>query len=58
MLAGKWASAHYANLEASGYFSRALKLAPKTGLAARYDLLLAREVVNDLLGERNMQWIL
>jgi class 3 adenylate cyclase/predicted ATPase len=54
-LAGKWAAAQYANVEAVGYFSRALELTPETDLAAHYDLLLAREAVNDLRGEREMQ---
>jgi class 3 adenylate cyclase/tetratricopeptide (TPR) repeat protein len=54
-LAGKWAAAQYANLEATGYFSRALELTPKTDWAARYDLLLAREAVHDLMGKREAQ---
>jgi len=54
-LAGKWAAAQFANVEAAGYFSRALELTPETDLAARYDLLLAREAVNDLRGEREAQ---
>ena len=54
-LAGKWAAAQFANAEAAGYFGRALSLTPETELAARYDLLLAREAVNDLRGEREVQ---
>jgi len=54
-LAGKWAAAQFANAEAAGYFSRALELTPETNRAARYDLLLAREAVNDLQGEREAQ---
>ncbi|MFQ5613842.1 MAG: tetratricopeptide repeat protein, partial [Anaerolineae bacterium] len=54
-LAGHWAAAQFANVEAAGYFSRALDLTPETDLAARYDLLLAREAVNDLRGEREAQ---
>jgi len=54
-LAGKWAAAQFANVEAAGYFSRALELTPEADLAARYDLLLAREAVNDLRGERGAQ---
>jgi predicted ATPase/class 3 adenylate cyclase len=54
-LAGKWAAAQFANVEAAGYFSRALELTPETDLAARYELLLAREAVNDLRGEREAQ---
>jgi tetratricopeptide (TPR) repeat protein len=54
-LAGKWAATQFANVEAAGYFSRALELTPEADLAARYDLLLAREAVNDLRGERETQ---
>jgi len=54
-LAGKWAAAQFANVEAAGYFSRALELTPEADLATRYDLLLAREAVNDLRGERQAQ---
>jgi len=54
-LAGKWAAAQFANVEAAGYFRRALELTPASDLAARYDLLLGREMVNDLLGEREAQ---
>ena len=54
-LAGRWAAAQFANTEAAGYLSRALELTPQDDLAARYDLLLAREAVNDLLGERSAQ---
>jgi len=54
-LAGKWAAAQFANVEAAGYFGRALELTPEADWAARYDLLLAREAVNDLRGERERQ---
>jgi tetratricopeptide (TPR) repeat protein len=54
-LAGQWAAAQFANVEAVGYFSRALGLTPENELAARYDLLMAREAVNDLRGERKAQ---
>lgn len=54
-LAGQWAAAQFANVDAAGYFSRALELTPETDLAARYELLLAREAVNDLRGEREAQ---
>jgi len=54
-LAGQWTAAQFANVEADGYFSRALILTPDNDLAARYDLLLARESVNDLRGERELQ---
>lgn len=55
VLAGRWAAAQFANVEAAGYFNRALALTPEADLAARYDLLLAREAVNDLRGEREAQ---
>jgi len=54
-LAGRWAAAQFANVEAAGYFSRALDLTPQADRAARYDLLLAREAVNDLRGARESQ---
>lgn len=54
-LAGKWAAAQFANVEAAGYLSRALELTPEDDLAARYDLLLTREAVNELRGEREAQ---
>jgi class 3 adenylate cyclase/tetratricopeptide (TPR) repeat protein len=54
-LAGKWAAAQYANVEAAGYLSRALELTPESDLESRYDLLTAREAVNDLRGEREAQ---
>ncbi len=54
-LAGQWAAAQFANIEAAGYFSRALELTPQHDRAARYELLLAREAVNDLRGEREAQ---
>jgi class 3 adenylate cyclase/tetratricopeptide (TPR) repeat protein len=54
-LAGQWAAAQFANVEAAGYFSRSLELTPESDRAARYDLLLAREAVNDLRGEREAQ---
>lgn len=54
-LAGQWAAAQFANEEAVGYFSRALQLTPDADQEARYKLLLAREAVNDLRGEREAQ---
>ncbi len=54
-LAGKWAAAQFANVEAAAYLGRALELTPQADVAARYDLLLAREAVNDLRGEREAQ---
>jgi len=55
ILAGKWAAAQFANVEAAGYLSRALELTPEDDLTTRYDLLLAREAVNNLRGEREAQ---
>jgi class 3 adenylate cyclase/predicted ATPase len=54
-LAGRWAAAHFANAEAAGYFSRAIDLTPAADVAVHYDLLLAREAVNDLRGARQEQ---
>jgi predicted ATPase/class 3 adenylate cyclase len=54
-LAGRWAAEQFANIEAAGYFTRALELTPADAVDARYDLLLAREAVNDLRGERPAQ---
>ncbi len=54
-LAGRWAAAHFANAESAGYFSRAIDLTPAADVSTRYDLLLAREAVNDLRGAREEQ---
>ncbi len=54
-LAGQWAAAQFANEEAVGYFSRALQLTPEADGDVRYELVLAREAVNDLRGERDAQ---
>jgi predicted ATPase/class 3 adenylate cyclase len=53
--AGERAAAQYANAEAEDYYSRALDLTPEDDLSGRYALLLAREEVRDLLGEREAQ---
>ncbi len=53
--AGRWSAAQFANAEAIAYLSRAFELTPETELTARYDLLLLREGVNDLRGERAAQ---
>ena len=53
--AGEQAAAHYANDEAVSYFSRALDLTPQSALRTRYDLLVTRENVYDLLGKRDEQ---
>ena len=54
-LAGQWAAAHFANAESAGYFSRAIDLTPAADMSTRYDLLLARESVNNLRGAREEQ---
>lgn len=54
-LAGRRAAAQFANEDAADYLSRALELTPDTDIEAQYQLLLAREAVNDLRGEREVQ---
>ena len=54
-LAGEQAAAQFANAEAIDYLSRALELTPPDEIAQRYRLLLAREKVYDLLGDRQPQ---
>lgn len=54
-LAGKRAANQFANDDATAYLSRALDLTPETDVGARYQLLLTREAVNDLQGEREAQ---
>jgi tetratricopeptide (TPR) repeat protein len=53
--AGEQAAARFANDEAVTYFSRALDLTPENNLTERYDLLLARQKVYDVQGEREAQ---
>jgi adenylate cyclase len=53
--AGEQAAARFANDEAVEYFSRALDLTPEDDLVERYDLLLAREKLYDMRGEREAQ---
>ncbi len=53
--AGEQAAAQFANAEAVNYLSRALDLTPETDDAARYALLLAREKVYDVQGNREAQ---
>jgi predicted ATPase/class 3 adenylate cyclase len=53
--AGERAAAQFANAEAVNYLSRALDLTPEKDAAERYVLLLAREKVYDLQGERQAQ---
>jgi class 3 adenylate cyclase/tetratricopeptide (TPR) repeat protein len=55
-LAGKHAQAQFANTEAVRYFTRALELIPAEALVDQYDLLLNREQVYDLQGERESQY--
>jgi len=53
--AGEQAAAQFANSEAVAYLSRALALTPEEAQAERYALLLAREKVYDVQGERESQ---
>ena len=53
--AGDAAAAVYANEEALAHYSRALALLPEDDLAARCALLLDRERVYNLLGDRDAQ---
>ena len=54
-MAGERAAAQYANEEAIFHLSRALELTPDDDLEGRYTLLLAREKIYDLQGEREVQ---
>jgi adenylate cyclase len=54
-LAGEQAAARYANAEAVDYLSRALELTSEKELTERYALLLAREKIYDVQGEREAQ---
>ena len=54
-LAGQQAAQQYANEGAVRYFGRALELTPESELDTRYNLLLGREGVYDVLGRRNAQ---
>ena len=56
-LAGEYAAAQYANADAVRYYSRALALTPEVDATAttRYQLLVGREAVYDLLGQREPQ---
>lgn len=53
--AGEQAAARYANEEAIAYFTRALELTPETDLEKRFELLMLREAVNSICGERESQ---
>ncbi|HLA06325.1 MAG TPA: adenylate/guanylate cyclase domain-containing protein [Anaerolineales bacterium] len=52
---GEQAAASFANDEALAYFTRALNLTPPKGLRGRFEILLNRERVYDLLGKRTEQ---
>jgi len=54
-LAGERAAARFANAEALRHLSRALALTPQEDLAGRYEILLTRERVFNLQGEREEQ---
>jgi len=54
-LTGEQAAAQFANAEAVSYLGRALALAPEEDYTERYALLLAREKVYDLQGQRMAQ---
>ena len=54
--AGRHAAGQFANVAAVTFFSRALDIVPEQKLAERYEILLAREKVFDLQGERENQW--
>ncbi len=54
-IAGKQAARKFANDEALAYFNRALALTPASDPAGRYQLLLSRESIHNLLGNRESQ---
>lgn len=54
-LAAESAAAQFANVEAIGYFNRALELTTGDDLALQYTLILGREKVYDLMGNRESQ---
>ncbi|MBN1485607.1 MAG: tetratricopeptide repeat protein [Chloroflexia bacterium] len=54
-LAGEQAAAQFANAEAVAYLSRALELTATASVMERYALLLARERVYDVMGDRQAQ---
>lgn len=55
LIAGDHASAHFANQEALALYNQALTLTPSEDNESRFNLLLAREKINDLLGNRDAQ---
>jgi tetratricopeptide (TPR) repeat protein len=54
-IAGEYSQQQYLNAEAVTYISRAYDLTPTDSLQERYDLLLLREQVNNLMGNRQAQ---
>jgi predicted ATPase/class 3 adenylate cyclase len=54
-MAGEQAARQFANHEALAYLSQALLLTTTDDVLERYELLLTRESVYDLLGERDLQ---
>ncbi|MEK6256092.1 MAG: tetratricopeptide repeat protein, partial [Chloroflexota bacterium] len=54
-LAGEHAARQFANHEALVYFSQALELTAEGEYEQRYELLMAREAVYNLFGERDLQ---
>jgi len=54
-LAGEQAAGQFASLEALTYLNRALELTPEDDAAERYALLLTRQKVHDLQGNREAQ---
>ncbi len=52
---GELALTQFANAEAVGYINRALDLTAPTDLVGRYNLLVARETVYNLRGQREVQ---
>ena len=55
MRAGQQAAGKFENTAAVDYYSRALALLPEEDLAVRFDVLLAREEIYHLRGERSAQ---
>jgi len=53
--AGEGAAMRYANSEAMEYFTRALDLTPEDDLVGHYNLLMAREKMLDIQGDRESQ---
>lgn len=53
--AGEQAAARYANEEAIDYFTRALELTPETDPDKRFELLMLREDLNSICGNREGQ---